>query len=211
MEMFLGLASILMVVLLGAVSPGPSFLLVARVSISQSRRNGIFAAVGMGVGGAAFAMLALLGLKAVFVSFPWFYIVLKVIGGTYLVYIGVQIWRGASEPMIMDPVPSQGRRTGWHSYITALFTQLSNPKPAVFYGSIFAALLPQAISWQFSLLLLILVFMVETVWYCVVALLLSSTSPRAAYLRSKIWIDRVAGGIMGLLGVKLITSTDTVV
>jgi len=211
MDLILGLASITMVVLIGAVSPGPSFLLVARISISQSRRNGIFAAVGMGVGGAAFAMLALLGLKAVFVSIPWLYIVLKALGGTYLLYIGVQIWRGASAPIRVQPVDCQEKRTGWNSYVTALFTQLSNPKPAVFYGSIFAALLPQTTSWQFSLVLLLLVFLVETAWYSVVALLLSSAAPRAAYLRSKFWIDRVAGGIMGLLGVKLITSTDAVV
>jgi len=211
MELLFGLASITMVVLIGAVSPGPSFLLVARVSISQSRRNGIFAAIGMGVGGAAFAMLALLGLKAVFISVPWLYIVLKVLGGTYLVYIGVQIWRGASAPLNVQLVDHQEHRTGWNSYITALFTQLSNPKPAVFYGSIFAALLPDTASWQFSLLLLVLVFLIETAWYCVVALLLSSAAPRTAYLRSKFWIDRVAGGIMGLLGLKLITSTDAIV
>lgn len=211
MDLIFGLASITMVVLLGAVSPGPSFLLVARISISQSRRNGLFAAVGMGVGGAAFAMLALLGLRAVFVSIPWLYFVLKVLGGTYLLYIGVQIWRGANAPINVQAVQCQEHCTGWNSYVTALFTQLSNPKPAVFYGSIFAALLPQTASWQFSLVLLLLVFLVETAWYSIVAVLLSSAAPRAMYLQSKFWIDRTAGGVMGLLGIKLITSTDAVV
>jgi threonine/homoserine/homoserine lactone efflux protein len=49
-----------------------------------------------------------------------------------------------------------------------------------------------------------MVFAIETIWYSVVALALSSPSPRARYLASKAWIDRTAGAIMSLLGLKLI-------
>jgi len=211
LELLFGLASIALVVLLGAVSPGPSFLFVARLSIAQTRKNGIFAAVGMGIGGMVFALLALLGLKAVFISIPWLYTVLKILGGMYLVYVGIQIWRGAQETIEMQVDDCEMRHTPWKSCITALFTQLSNPKPAIFYGSIFAALLPQTMSWHFSFVLLLMVFLIETAWYCVVALLLSASAPRMVYLRSKFWIDRVAGTVMGLLGAKLITSNDMIV
>ena len=211
MELLFGLTGIAMVVLLGAVSPGPSFLLVARISISQSRRNGIFAAMGMGIGGAVFAMLALLGLKAAFVAFPWLFTGLKILGGTYLLYIGIQIWRGSNRLIHIQTDVCQEKPSGWNSCFTALVTQLSNPKPAVFYGSIFAALLPQSASWQYSIVILFMVFLIEALWYCTVALLLSSSAPQMMYLQSKFWIDRIAGTVMGLLGIKLIVSTDVVV
>jgi RhtB (resistance to homoserine/threonine) family protein len=209
-ESVVALAGVLLAVLIGAISPGPSFVVVARISVSQSRRNGIAAAAGMGVGGATFAVLALLGLKAAFSAMPWLYVALKVVGGMYLLYIGIAIWRGANQPLSVQEAGSQQQDSWWRVFSTALITQLSNPKTAVFYGSIFAALLPQTISLAVTIILPLLVFALEIGWYTVVALVLSSAAPRSVYLRSKVWIDRVAGGVMGLLGLKLITSTDTI-
>ena len=51
-----------------------------------------------------------------------------------------------------------------------------------------------------------LVFLVETGWYVIVAVALSAPRSRDAYLHSKRWVDRAAGTMMGLLGVKLLTS-----
>lgn len=207
----IALAGILAACLLGAMSPGPSFLIVARISISDSRRNGIAAAVGMGVGAATFAILALLGLKTLFTAVPWLYVTIKILGGLYLVYIAVSMWRGAKEPIRVETDDSVEHNTWQSVFTTALFTQLSNPKTTVFYSSIFAALLPQTVPFMVMLVLPLLVLLVEIGWYSVVALLLSAAAPRAAYMRSKVWIDRVAGGVMGLLGIKLIVSTDTIV
>jgi threonine/homoserine/homoserine lactone efflux protein len=50
------------------------------------------------------------------------------------------------------------------------------------------------------------VFAIETGWYALVALVLSSDRPRLAYLRFKTWIDRAAGGVMIALGLRLATS-----
>jgi len=49
---------------LGAISPGPSFVMVARTAVASSRVNALFAALGMGCGGIIFATAALLGLQA---------------------------------------------------------------------------------------------------------------------------------------------------
>jgi threonine/homoserine/homoserine lactone efflux protein len=50
------------------------------------------------------------------------------------------------------------------------------------------------------------IFVIEAGWYSVVTLALSAPAPRAAYLRWKVWVDRAAGGAMGLLGIKLIAT-----
>ena len=208
MEGLLALSGILVACLLGTISPGPSFLLVARISISESRGNGLAAAAGMGIGGTLLALLALLGLKAIFASFPLLYSGLKVIGGVYLVYIGVQIWRGAKTPICVASEAGAEKNSFLRAFAISLFTQLSNPKAIVFYGSIFAALLPSVISPVLTILLPLCVLAIEAGWYSVVALVLSSAGPRALYLRAKFWIDRTAGGLIGLLGVKLIAAGD---
>jgi len=64
----LAVLAVLGAILLGAVSPGPSFVMVARTAIAISRRSGLATALGMGVGGLIFASAALLGLGAILTS-----------------------------------------------------------------------------------------------------------------------------------------------
>lgn len=198
------LTGILLALLIGAASPGPSFVLVSRVSISASRSEGLAAAFGMGVGGAAFGALALLGLTALLLQVDWLYLILKLAGGGYLIFLGLRIWRGAPEPLTM-PEPGRARRRGLlRAFSLAFFTQVSNPKTAIVYASIFAALLPASPPLWMLIALPPLIFCVEAGWYAAVALVFSARRPRAVYLASKGWIDRLAGTVMAALGLRLV-------
>ena len=94
--------SIISALMIGAMSPGPSFVVVSRIAISRSRFDGLAAALGMGIGGVTFAILALAGLTALLSQFEWLYLVLKIAGGAYLIYIAIAIWKGASEPLALS-------------------------------------------------------------------------------------------------------------
>jgi threonine/homoserine/homoserine lactone efflux protein len=198
--------SILAALLLGAMSPGPSFVLVARNAIGLSRRDGVATAFGMGVGAICFAGIALAGLYTVLATVTWLYAGLKIAGGLYLLYIASRIWRGAGQPVTMGSAENAAgtvSRPG-KSFWIGLTTQLSNPKTAIAYGSIFVALLPQHPPLWCYFALPPFVFLIETGWYTVVALSFSSQRPRELYLRAKRWIDRVAAGAIAALGLRLI-------
>jgi threonine/homoserine/homoserine lactone efflux protein len=92
------------------------------------------------------------------------------------------------------------------SFRLGLITQLSNPKTAVVYGSVFAALLPAKFPVIGSLMVAAGVFAMEFGWMSTVVLVLSSSAPRAAYMRGKTAIDRMAAGVMGLLAARLIST-----
>lgn len=193
----------------GAMSPGPSFLVVVRTAVAKSRRDGLATALGMGVGGTAFAGLALLGLTAILASVEWLYLGLKVLGGLYLIYLAVRIWRGAKEPIQGLGSGGQGEtgtghRVSGRSFLLGLTTQLSNPKTAIYYASVFAALLPADAGLETAAILLPAVFLIEAGWYTIVALAFSSERPRQVYLRWKTKIDRMAGAVLALLGIRLI-------
>src|ERR1035437_8675979 len=81
MQEAIALAGIIGALSVGVVSPGPSFVMVARTTVATSRAHGVSAAFGMGVGGMLFAAAALLGLQAVFLAVPSVYLGLKVLGG----------------------------------------------------------------------------------------------------------------------------------
>lgn len=196
--------SVIAAVLIGAVSPGPSFVLVSRIAISRSRKAGLAAALGMGTGSVIFATLALFGLSALLMKVEWLYIALRVAGGLYLIYVGIRIWHHAADDLPIDAPATPAVGGIARNFFFALGTQLSNPKTAIFYGSIFAALLPAAPASWLLLTVPPAVFLVEVGWYAVVTLAFSSNRPRALYVGSKLWIDRVAGAVIGALGARLV-------
>ncbi|WP_394781580.1 LysE family translocator [Undibacterium sp.] len=201
---FVGIAA---AIAIGAMSPGPSFVMVARTAVTSSRANGLAAAVGMGLGGSLFTAAALLGLQTVMASVPTLYMLLKIAGGAYLAYLGYKIWKGAKSPLMAGDGNSEApRQSPKRSFLLGLGTQLSNPKTAIFYGSVFASLMPHDVPKALLLVLPVIIFCIEAGWYSIVAMMLSSVSPRDAYLRYKSWIDRVAGGVMGLLGLRLVVT-----
>src|SRR3954465_15672975 len=97
MEAIIVLVPLMGAILIGAISPGPSFILIARTAIAVSRLDGLAAALGMGLGASLFAGAALLGVHAVLAGVPSVYLAVKLLGGAYLLYLACQLWRGAGE------------------------------------------------------------------------------------------------------------------
>ena len=205
MDITVAVLSIAGAIALGAISPGPSFVLVARTAVAGSRIDGLATALGMGVGGVFFAVAAMFGLHLVLNSVPWLNLGLKLLGGAYLMFLGFLIWRGAGQQLRLAETDTAARApTFVRSFWLGLLTQVSNPKAAVIYASIFAALLPREFPAFVNFLLPLLIFIVEAGWYSAVAMTLSTSSPRAFYVRSRGWIDRATAVVLILLGVRLI-------
>ena len=199
------LASIVAALSVGVISPGPSFVMVARVAVASSRIRALATALGMGAGGAIFGAAALLGLQSVLLAVPAFYAGLRILGGLYLCYLGFLIFRSAQRPLTV--VGANGERSSGplRAFWLGVTTQVSNPKTAIVYASVFAAFLPASFSLGFAAALLAAVFLVESAWYALVAVLFSSSGPQRAYLSYKSWVDRAAGAVMFGLGLKLVT------
>lgn len=156
------------------------------------------------------ATLAVIGLQALFMQVDWLYMGFKIGGGAYLVYLGYRLWRGAKEPLTGNSVAGATGGSVGRTFILALATQLSNPKTVIFYSSVFAALLPAHPSMLSIVALPFLLFLIEGGWYSAVALAFSTHKPRAAYLRMKSWIDRIAGAVMAGLGLRLIFASGKI-
>jgi threonine/homoserine/homoserine lactone efflux protein len=196
----LTLASIGFVQLLAVISPGPSFLITARTAVAQSRRDGIKVALGLGAGTVVWSSAALLGLNAIFHALPPLFIVMKVLGALFLLWIAYQIFRHAAEPLELD---GASQKTA-NPFMKGFLTQISNPKVAVFFGSIFVAMLPAEVPLWMTVALVAIVSFNEVWWYTAVSLFFGAGPMRTFYLQAKVWIDRVTGLFLGGLGLRLL-------
>jgi threonine/homoserine/homoserine lactone efflux protein len=188
--------------LLAVMSPGPSFVVVSRISLTSGRPSGLAAALACGIGEVPWAIAALAGVAFVFANAPWLYAGLKVLGGAYLIYLAIQIWRHADTPVIvMDTERAQPLGAAFRE---TFVTHVANPKIAVFFSSIFVSVLPAEPPLWMLAAILVIVFINALGWFALVALGFSAPRPRAIYLQSKPWLDRVMAALLGALGVKLL-------
>lgn len=188
--------------LLAVISPGPSFLITARTAVAQSRRDGIKVALGLGAGTVIWSSAALLGLNAVFHAVPVLFMTMKIAGALFLLYIAFMIFSHAADPLDLEGVSQRLP----NPFVKGFLTQISNPKVAVFFGSIFIALLPAQVPLWMTLALIFIVSFNEVWWYSVVSLFFGSRPVRAFYLKAKVWVERITGLFLGALGLRLLWS-----
>ena len=200
-ENIAALLSIGLIQLLAVISPGPSFLIVARTAVAHSQLEGIKIAIGLAAGTVIWSGAALIGLNSLFQHIPVLFSVMKVIGALFLMWIAVQTFRHAKDPLELDFAPDTKRQ---NAVLKGFLTQLANPKVAVFFGSIFIALLPQHVPAWMVIALIAIVSFNEFWWYSAVSLCCGAGPIRNLYIRIKSGVDRVTGVFLGALGLKLL-------
>ncbi|MCV6824186.1 MULTISPECIES: LysE family translocator [Halocynthiibacter] len=186
---------------MAAISPGPSVLMAARTGVTHGFRAATGVAIGIGIGGVIWAMAALFGLSLLFTYMPALLWAFKLCGGAFLVYMAIKLWKQADTPIETDgsaTPPSFGR-----GVVLGLVTQLANPKPAVLFAAIFLGTVPAGVGIEVYAALLAVVFFNETAWNILVGRIFSLPATRRSYLGLKGAIDRVFGGLLAALGVKI--------
>ena len=117
-------------------TPGQDMILVMSRSIAQGPAAGIVTAAGVSVGLVGHTVLATLGLGAILRTSEWLFLALKLVGAAYLIYLGIGLLR-TGDPALL--VQASSRRSLGRLFLDGAFSNLSNPKIAVFYF----AFLPQ--------------------------------------------------------------------
>ncbi|SEM46428.1 Threonine/homoserine/homoserine lactone efflux protein [Loktanella fryxellensis] len=195
-------ASVVLIHLAAAISPGPAFVVALRVAAAEGFRVAAALALGYGIGAMLWAGAALAGLALVFTLVPALFVALKIGGAAFLLWLAVRMWRHAADPLPQAVVTAAPRSVG-QAVRLGVLTFASNPKTAVFFGAVFATLIPVDTPTGWKLAILLAVGLNETLWYLVVARVFSWPRPRAAYARAKTWIDRGFGTLLALLGLKI--------
>jgi threonine efflux protein len=183
-------------------SPGPNVLLVTQTAMARSRRSALAVAVGVASGAAVLATAAAVGLTVVIEQVTWARHALQLAGGAYLLFLGVQTWRGAREPPPQPQAAGRGESPR-RFYLRGLLTNLTNPKAAVFFGSVLAPTLGHAVSGWVRAAAVAIIVVDALLWHCLLALLFARPGVRQLYARAKTVVDRLVGAALALLGLRL--------
>ena len=187
-----------------AILPGPDSFLVLRYSIG-GLKPGIAAAMGVAIGGLFWAVLVAVGLAAIVEQSATAYRIVKVLGGMYLLYLGVVAFRArrkskvAGEPLV--PVAA----SAWSAFGAGVLSCALNPKVGLFY----LAVVPQFLT-VVTFAGAMTLGLVEVLVAALVMGVFSVVASRAVALLRKPsvseWLDRVSAGFLVALGIGTVAS-----
>ena len=180
------------------VSPGPAIIAASRSAAARGRRASMPYAMGLAFGASLWCVFALFGLTVLFRVVPQSYFALEILGGAYLTWVAYKMLRHAADPLVMG-----GETVTGPGFLRGVALNLSNPKPALFYGSVILSIFPVLTAVE-SVAVYAIALLVEVAFYAAITTLMATGPMRRAYVGAKTWIDRIAGALIGALGVSLI-------
>ena len=185
------------------VTPGQDMILVMSRSIAQGPGAGVATAAGVSVGLIGHTVLATLGLGAILRTSEWLFLALKLVGAAYLIYLGVQLLRTRGHDF---QAAASAPRSLWRLFFDGAFSNVSNPKIAVFYFAFLPQFVfPGATHPTLSVFVLGLVFAGLT--FLVKGPVGLGAGLLSSWLRSRpqvlTWLYRTSGMVLLGLGIKL--------
>ena len=199
---FSSIAALFGVMLVGALIPGVSVLTVSARTATSGFIHGLFTTIGIVVGDIIFILLAIFGLSVLAETMGNLFILVKYLGGAYLIWFGIVLWRSKSKAVAVEGAIESSLLS---SFLTGLFITLGDQKAILFYFGFFPAFLDLSTISYFDTIIIILMATIAIVGaklgYAFMAVRASLFFKSAS---ANNWIKIVAGTVMIGIGVFLV-------
>lgn len=195
--------SLALVCMMGAMSPGPSLAVVLKHSLNGGMKNGMLAALSHGFGVGLYAAASLLGLGALMLQFPTVYQFLVYLGAAYLAYLGLKIL--FSKPNDNELQVQKSAVSSSKALQDGFAIAFLNPKLAIFFLALFSQFIdPENLTLNIGIIMCLTVFVIDTGWYLLVALLTDMSKKRFGFTKQNVWLDRLLGMVFIALAIKVV-------
>ncbi|NAW70611.1 LysE family transporter [Vibrio sp. V27_P1S3P104] len=190
-----------------SITPGMCMTLALTLGMNLGYRKTLWMMIGELLGVAMVAVSAVIGIAAIMLSYPWMFTLFKLVGASYLLYLGIQMWRSKSK-LAFDstdhPHPTHHRKT---LFIQGFMTAIANPKGWAFMIALLPPFIDQSHRLVPQLTLLISIIMVSEFismsLYAIGGKGLKRALGKADNLRL---LNRIAGTMMAGVGIWLLAS-----
>jgi len=199
---FTALLGMSIVCAMGAMSPGPSLAVVLRNTISGGRTQGVMTGIGHGIGFGIYAFIAVMGLSALLLANEDFFNVLQWAGAAVLFWLAYNM-------LTYDPSgPSKEHEsTGRKGFAEGFMIAFLNPKILVFLVAVFSQFIDPKMEDMDRFIMAFIAGIIDTVWYVLVAAVLSGTPVIDKLRDNAVVIDRSIGTVLLILAFMLVLRT----
>ncbi|EKK7694918.1 LysE family transporter [Cronobacter sakazakii] len=191
---------------LGMLSPGPDFFLVIKNAARYPRSAAMMTAAGVIAGVVTHMTYCVAGIAVVITTTPWLFGALKYVGAAYLVWLGVNalLARGTTS-LALDGV-AQEITSLKKAFIQGYLCNLLNPKATLFFLAMFTQVLNVNSGLMEKLWYAGIIVALTLVWWPLLVLLIQSQPVRRGLTKAQKVIDKLLGGMLLALGIKVALS-----
>lgn len=194
MDATITLISVFAIFIPALMLPGPDFVTVVRSSMTRGAKAGLQTTIGVSAGLGVYATLSLLGLSTLLVEYQWLTWTVRVLGGCYLIYLGMKLIRARpkADDFALTSDETTSKQRG-NPILFGFLVTMTNPKAIVLFASVFATAVTAKTPVWLMVLMIGLVILSALVWYTIISLFMSSAPVIKRFAHAQHWIERVAG------------------
>ncbi|WP_233710935.1 LysE family translocator [Helicobacter salomonis] len=182
LELGVDILLVLSIHFVALLTPGPDFVLVSTYALKTDFQYTFRAVLGIVLGVFIWIILSIFGLKLFFETFPLMRTLITLLGACYLLYLAFLCLKSAAKPMVWSAQNSQ------NAFLSGFFTNILNPKAALYFGSIFSGL--DFFYNNHLLVLAILALSVESLgFFTCIAILFSKPQMKGWYSKHHRYMD----------------------
>ncbi|MDD5334349.1 MAG: LysE family translocator [Rhodoferax sp.] len=193
--------------LVGAGSPGPSNMAIMGMAMSAGRKPALWLTAGVVSGSLFWGALAALGVSQVLATFTTGLIVMKVVGGLYLLWLALKSARAARRPdAVHGPAAGTSDTSARSLYLRGASMHLTNPKAILSWLAVVTLALPPGAPRPVALLVLAGCMVLGVLIFGGYALAFSTATARRLYTAARRWLESLLAAVFGYAGCKLLHS-----
>ena len=187
------------VCLLGAMSPGPSVAVIIGNSLNYGRFSGILTSIGHGLGIALYAFVAVIGLGFIIVKYEYLFLIIQIFGSFFLILLGILF--------IINDVNynyEKNIKINTNSFIKGFIIAIINPKILIWFTAIFSNFIQNNANLVEKTILVITPFAIDTIWYIVVALVVTSNGLKDFFNKKQSYLQKLIGFFLIVIALSLL-------
>ena len=188
------------VCLLGAMSPGPSMVVVINNAIFKSKLNGILTSIGHGIGIGIYALFAVLGIALIIKTNLYVFNVIKFLSIIFLVYLGVKSIV-ANNKLEFD---EKNISAGFTSFLQGLSISLLNPKIFIWFVAIYSQFMSVDNDIIFNTILILTAGIIDSIWYVTLTLLVTTNIALDLIKDKSVLLQKFVGIVFIIIGALLL-------
>ncbi|CQD45733.1 threonine efflux protein [Yersinia enterocolitica] len=191
---------------LGMISPGPDFFLVIKNAARYRRSAAMMTALGVILGVATHMSYCVAGLAVVITTTPWLFNFLKYAGACYLIWIGIQALLSRGESKFSIDNATQSPITLKTAFLQGYLCNLLNPKATLFFLAVFTQILQINSGVGEKLWYASIIWVLAVIWWPLLVILIQSAPVRRGLAKVQKVVDKLLGGLLIGLGIKVALS-----
>lgn len=185
--------SLVIVCILGALSPGPSLALVIKNTMNGGVNQGYATAISHGLGVALYAAITATGIALILVESPIAFKVIQYAGAAFLLYLGFKALTSKKQTVQIETSEADSGNNDVNGWRDGFLIAFLNPKLAIFFLALFSQFVTEEASTQQKVVMTATVGIIDALWYLIVAFTMSRGPIIDRLKRNSHIVDKVTG------------------